>query len=363
MANSVQVMKMCSAFAGACASVDLLARRAPASAGTDIFAYYGVDRTFNVQHVWYPEGWRGRSWIYAIQAGLHARWLGADVAYCRCPFSALAAMRLGIPSFYEAHDVPATGSNRDRFVLPAMFRHPRFLGVCVITAALGRELLSRYALRPEFIHVAPDGADPVKPVSDSLRLRREGRICAGYVGQLYPGKGMETILPLARLCPETDFHVVGGTEELIAQWRSRADGVPNLFFHGYVRPEQTGRYIAAFDVVLAPLQSRVSASGGEDIAAWTSPLKIFEYMSHGQVIIASDIPVLHEVLKAGKNCLMAKPDNVSAWGAALTRLREDSMLCKQLRAQAQSDFDENYTWRIRAQRIVAFMQAQLKIAD
>lgn len=354
-ANSVQVMKMSAALASEGIIVSLHARMPDERDLGDPYRYYGVVQRFKIHWGWYARNWRGRAWLYGLHGALKARLDGVDVAYCRCPYSALMAAKLGIPTVFEAHSVPMAGSKRDTVVFPALFKQRSFIGVVSITAALARDLIVRYQLSPDCVLVAPDGADVPLEGLNPMQLRTQNRLCVGYVGHLYPGKGMEIILPLTAACPDMDFHVVGGTEELIAYWRDKASSLSNLSFHGFVPPEQTGGYISAFDVVLAPLQERVSASGGDDIAAWTSPLKIFEYMSHGRAVIASDLPVLREVLRHEENCLLALPGEVAAWAKSLRRLNDDGALRGRLESRAKKDFILHYTWRSRAQKIAQFI--------
>ena len=174
---------------------------------------------------------------------------------------------------------------------------------------------------------------------------------------------MEIIVPLARRCAWADFHIVGGPPDLVERWRQQLGDVQNVFFHGFVPPVKTARYIAGFDVVLAPYLRRVSSSGGEDIAQWTSPLKLFEYMAHGRTIVASDLPVLREVLEHQKNCLLCPPDAPAKWEETLRQLQLNPGLAEEIGRRARAEFLANYSWRRRARQLLGFMQARLAKLD
>jgi glycosyltransferase involved in cell wall biosynthesis len=101
---------------------------------------------------------------------------------------------------------------------------------------------------------------------------------------------------------------------------------------------------------LLPYGRRVEASSGGDIAAFLSPMKLFEYLACGRAILASDLPVLGEVLNAA-NSLTLPGDDAPAWAAALGSLSADPARRQARGAQARRDA-ANYTWERRAARML-----------
>lgn len=101
------------------------------------------------------------------------------------------------------------------------------------------------------------------------------------------------------------------------------------------------------------LQTRVStaASKDADIARWTSPLKLFEYMAAGLPIVSSDLPVLRDVLKPEVNALLCEPDQPKQWCEQLKRLWRHPA-AEQLGRRARQDFETRYSWRARARGIL-----------
>jgi glycosyltransferase involved in cell wall biosynthesis len=88
-----------------------------------------------------------------------------------------------------------------------------------------------------------------------------------------------------------------------------------------------------------------------------SPLKIFECMAHAKPIVSSDLPVLREVLTDEVNALLCDPDDIESWVNAIERLRKDQDLRARLAERARLDFDTNYSWAKRADKIAALLAA------
>jgi glycosyltransferase involved in cell wall biosynthesis len=80
-----------------------------------------------------------------------------------------------------------------------------------------------------------------------------------------------------------------------------------------------------------------------------SPLKMFEYMAMNRAIIASDLPVLREVLD-NKTAMMVEPDKATAWIHALKTLRDENARTQISAAAAQLAL--RYDWRRRAEHIL-----------
>lgn len=355
-ANTIQVMKMCEAFSQQGHDVELICPSQSNESARNVFAYYNVENIFEIQKLpWKPF----KGYQFTVLASISAYRSDTDLVYGRsiagCYFSAL----LGLDVVYESH-VPADDIHP---ITNQMFRllvsNRNLISLVVITEALKNYYTSRYDLG-EKIHVAPDAASRQNgtPIDEILH---ENRQQVGYVGHLYEGKGVKLIISLAREEPDVDFHIVGGTDDDIKTWRSRAEDVPNLKFHGHVPPARVGDYLASFDVVLAPYQRKVQGAGGEtELSKWMSPLKIFEYMSAGKPIVCSDLPVLREVLTDGENALLCDPNDILEWKEALDTLRTTPELRESLIKNAQSDFETQYSYEARAKIILNNLSDQNK---
>lgn len=351
-ANGVNVMKMCHAWAGLGHKVTLTSKRTPALLpGIDPRDYYGVTSGFELKR--YPFfSFRGSGRLYDAMIPFFGFRKGA-VTYTRSMAAAWWYARFNQKLVFEWHEPHDRLSGRHHRQMRFIVERGAVKKWVVISDALKRALQEDWQIPDEQIFVAPDGADPFP---EKVKPRPLGAgFHAGYVGSLKSGKGVERIVPLARKMPDVNFHVIGGGKEDAARWKKRVEGeISNLHFHG-VRPHQEiPSWLLAFDVLLAPYQPVVSVHTGKpgnNIAEWMSPLKVFEYMASGRPMIASDLPVLREVLEEGRNALLCKPEETEHWAEALQKLKENSSLRKALGEAGKSDLLQNYTWKQRAARI------------
>ena len=358
LANPVQVMHMCAAMAECGYDVALVVRASEnAEPGFErsLHAHYGVAESFGI-HVIAHHPFLTRGPLQHRQIKRLLRELRPDLIYSRTTRFARLWTGSGIPYVYETHAMPSHNPRHGRTGMTLLSEN--FRRLVVITHALASDFRSAFPeLPPDAIVVAPDAASPsgVSPAVENDRFR------AGYVGHLYPGKGMETIAEIAPRLPEVRFDVVGGAPEDLAAWRQRTAHVENIHFEGYVPHREVGRHIASFDLALAPFGCRVEA-GAREISRWFSPLKIFEYMAQARPIVAADLPVLRDVLEHGRNAWLVPPEDSEAWVDAVQTLRDDPVLRERLGRTALEDFELQYTWVARVGRVLENLPPSTPVA-
>ncbi|WP_081785923.1 glycosyltransferase family 4 protein [Halomonas sp. BC04] len=361
-ANSIHVMKMCQAFGVNGHEVTLFApdkKRESDPKVVNIYLYYNVKEIFNlIKASWFPV--KGKGYIYGWVSSRKAIKFKPDLVFCRnlagCFFSAMA----GQVVVFESHAPVSYDGAISRWMFLRLIHSSSFKYLVVITHELADHYIKNYPELKGRVLVAPDAADPLPAqVMPSKKASNEG-FNVGYVGQLYSGKGMEVVSQLARRCSWANFHVVGGEVNDLKYWAKTCEGITNITFHGFVPPAEVASFIYAFDVVLLPNQCSVKARGEKrDIGRWTSPLKAFEYMAAGKPIIASDLPVLREVLEDGVNSLLCSAGDLEAWENALKQLYDNEGKRHKLGEAAYKVFMENYTWRERANKIMQRFEAHM----
>ncbi|HYD86073.1 MAG TPA: glycosyltransferase family 4 protein [Vitreimonas sp.] len=353
-ANTVNVAKMCNALSGLGVEVSLIAANGAGAAplAPALRAHYGLEHDFDVHAL---PAFATRPTAAAIAGALHAQRLGADLVWTRAPHAALAACAAGAPTLLEVHTDISAFSGLGQQAFRRVVRHRMLVGLIVISDALARHMEAMFPNLQGRILVAHDGADdrdadpaPPKPPGAPLSV--------GYVGSLYPGKGVELIEALARECGHA-FTVVGAG----AEQRQTPNPPPNLRYEAAVAHADVPALLARFDVLMAPYQRSVMAADGRtDTARWMSPLKLFEYMAARRAVVASDLPVIREVLQDGQTALLCDPDDLSAWATALARLHADAALRNAIAEQGYQRFRSYHTWRRRAEAILRAVEPWLR---
>ncbi len=362
-ANAIQVAKMCQAFKLSGAEISLVTPAAQDASSGDpydqIASFYGLNRDNEFKAYTVPVyPIRGRWLLFSLIALVPYIFRRPDIVFTRSPACAFVASSiLGFKTILELHDPVSNDSRKNKFYIRKLLSTKSFRRFVVTSNRLKDDLLEIYPSASDKILVAPNGADTVDLSLPCDRKLLEGSFVVGYVGQLYPGKGMEIISELAPRCKFATFHIVGGTAEDVTYWQARLSSQSNVVFHGYVRHSEVRSYLESMDVVVAPYLRDVRGVGGGDrnIADGMSPLKLFEYMSHGKAIVTSDLPPIREILKNFSNSLLINPDSIQDWADALGLLCSDDALREAIANQAKIDFVNFFSREARAQNLLKVM--------
>lgn len=221
--------------------------------------------------------------------------------------------------------------------------------VCV-TEALRDLLIETFGPRSD-LHVVRNGVH----LQDGGAPRRPDRATVTYVGQLYPWKGVDTLVQAMVRLPDARLEIIGGLpyEPDIARVEAFSESIgvgSRVVFRSFVPHGELAAHMARATVTAVPLPESIYAR------VFTSPLKIFEAMAAGVPVVASDLPAIREVIRDGANGLLVPPGDPEALAAALRKIIEDPALAAALARQALADVAA-YSWDRRAGRIRGMLEA------
>lgn len=323
-ANSIQMIKTCHAMAALGHEVILwVPGNSPEK--SDIVSHYGLTMEFPI--IWVPENRRFKRYDFSWRAVSYARKWMCDLIYTWTPQAALLSRIRTIPTILEMHD-RASGVLGPWLLKRYLASGKLSVLVCVTRAlrnALDKQL--NLTIPDSQAVIAPNGVDLDRysnlPAAQEARkqLGLAERITASYTGHFYSGRGLEILYHLAESFPQVQFLWVGGRESELANVRIDLEkrGIANVILTGFVDNTNLPLYQAASEVLLMPYEHSIAGSSGGNSVDICSPMKMFEYMAAGRVILTSDLPVIHEVLD-DSIAVFCQPEDKTSWQEAFARI-------------------------------------------
>lgn len=199
-------------------------------------------------------------------------------------------------------------------------------------------------------HVA---AEKIKVLSNGadLPIRSSHRTFSGdyvlYFGAIQAWQGLDILLKAMRyledkvdlklvICAShTEHHCkayrkfaerIGVQERIVWMYQLDKDDLQEVIEHAYVS--------------VAPL-----TECSRNLEQGCSPLKIFESMAGGTPVIASDLPVVREIIKHNVNGVLVRPGRPAELARAIRILSDYPAMRKTLSERARQTISDQFTWK------------------
>lgn len=328
-------------------------------------AYYGTTQDFHVKTVKSvdPEKRGLVKTFHGFSALGVIRAQNPDIVYTRNIQIATIAMAMGYKVAFECYRIFDRNWPSLAKVFGAMTRSKRFLGV-ITHSGVSAESFYRSGTPSEKVRVVYNGfsVDHMRPVLSREQAREKcqlpkDKFLAIYTGHINPKKGIDELANLAVATPQIQHVWVGGggdgATNYAEQYRDKVNAT-NVLLPGWVAPPRLTEYLFAADVLLIPATSTPLQRHGNTVL----PMKTYAYLAAGRAILAPDLPDLREVLNHGENAWLIPPNDGQAASTALLNLANDLTLCETLGTAALKS-SALYTWDVRAQKIIDFLQERL----
>jgi glycosyltransferase involved in cell wall biosynthesis len=348
-ASSVHVMKMCEAFQQNDVDIILVIPNhfnKEKYKDVDVFGFYGVKNKFKIKRVKFiRKNVKGiHEILYTIAAVFYTKFIKRpDIMMTRKIMAARVAAMVHMPYILELH----SATEPTHYSLEKTL-HSRYMKKLVtISGTLKDYMTDKYALREDQVLVLADAVDlsAYEKLDTTLQFHEE-RLKIAYVGSLYPGKGIETIVRLAAMDKTNQYDIYGARGPLDKWQKLKEELHSNVNFMGQIANANVPGTLIQYDVLLMPYSDKVEVYG-DDLTNWMSPLKMFEYMASGRVIVSSDLPVIREILKDRENAYLVAGGKVENWKTAIDEISADRETAGKIAAQAKVDVKQ-YTWLARA---------------
>ena len=222
---------------------------------------------------------------------------GTDYSiFTRDLYLALLFVLVGKNVIWEAHQETTGGAKRILKILNY------FSSFKVLTISEALKCSNEITINKDKIYTYHDGVslseqyiNNQKPVSFS------NKNTAVYTGALHKGGDIESLEPLFDKFFDWDFLFIGGNDFDIKRYQRIFAKYKNVMFVGRLPHNEILRYQKSASVLLYPLTTT------NKLWRYTSPLKLFEYMSSGRPIVGSNIGSVCEIIDE-RNAFVFKGD-------------------------------------------------------
>jgi len=287
---------MCQAYRKKNNSVILLAKtRNKENNPDDINRFYSIDNPFSLKLSYLMH-----APFYSIIISLTSFALYTlknpryfDLIHSRNRHTSFILTLFRVNHIYEIHNL---SSNKIQLFFDSIIFKSKRNRIIAISNILKQDLIKFFKIDQSKIVVLHDGADiidytkvPAADIHGNLKFN------IGYTGSFIEGKGVDIICKAAENLKDIGFHIIGGNMEDINKYKQKF-AYSNLFFYGHKPHSELKSYLKSFNANILPNKKDVLVGKTENIGKYTSPLKLFEYMSVNKPIILSNLDTFREVI-------------------------------------------------------------------
>lgn len=352
-AHMVQMVAMCNAFVSCGHSVTLFVTDRKTHITEDLETYFGVPITFAIVRIktpdiagnanriprfLWPVSFFMQRFAFAWGAARYIQQESFDHIYGRDEWVLwLISLVLKTPSTWESHEARYSFATRRLLRKQTPF--------VVISEGI-RDFYIEKGVSKEKILVAHDAVDDrfFETTISQTEARRElgiesSRPVVMYIGGLDAWKGVDILFTAAKLGRDVyDVYIIGGNKNEIAILEKQHHDVK---FLGHKSYKYLHRYQQAADVLVIPNTAKNPLS-----EKYTSPLKLFSYMTSKVPIVASKIPSIMVVLGYDA-AYFFEPDDATSLHRHIIDALHDSN--RKVRAIKAFELSKKYVWKQRAQ--------------
>ena len=346
-ANSLQIVKMCEHFKKIGHEVTLILP----NTGYKIspLKFYNIKNKFNLircrEFIKFPTGIR--YYLYSLKSILLANKLQIDYFITRNFFTAFLLLILNKKVIFELHTDLNLEGRIVRFLVKEFkfLKYKNLVKLICITKGVKDYYLKKKLINNLKTIILPSSSDLLFKFKYKKKFKNKLNI--GYFGSMYNSRGSNFIYNLAKIDIKNNYHIYSKS------FSKKISFIKNLHLHNFVDRKKIINEISKMDILIMPYQGRITVKGDVgDITDYTSPMKMFDYMASGKLIISSNLKVLKEVLKDKKNCIFVKNyKNLHNWKMTINKFRNNTSRYNILSRNSYI-LSKKYTYYSRAKKML-----------
>jgi len=320
-ASSIQIVKMCESFSKLNNEVLLITTNV---SDKSVFDFYNVCSKFKIKKLKkfksFPLGFK--YYLFSIKSIIESFKFRPDIYITRNFFTSFLLTILRKKNILELHHGVEFESRIVKFILKITnflnFKH--VVKLVAITHNVKNYYKKKFNIEKNKIIVSPSGSSIDRLLISNFQKNTK-KLNIGYFGSLYKSRGVDIILKLSKIDKENNYFIFGN----LKQYRNIKikNYNHNLSIKDYLPYKFIPENISKMDILLMPYQEKIAAAGDVgNIIDFTSPLKLFDYMACGKIIISSNIKVLGEIVKEKKNIIFVRNfNNIFSWKTEIEKIK------------------------------------------
>tara|TARA_Y100000768_G_scaffold370014_1_gene335457 strand:+ start:48 stop:818 length:771 start_codon:yes stop_codon:yes gene_type:complete len=189
--------------------------------------------------------------------------------------------------------------------------------IVAITYGIKNDYVNKKLINKNKIIVLPSGSSIKKNFEFSFNKKF---FKIGYFGSLFKSRGLNLIKDLAKIDRNNHYYLYGDFKKISLRYKYT---YKNIHLNNYIPYRDIPKELKKMDILLMPYVSSITVAGDVgDITKFTSPLKLFDYLSVGKIIMCSDFSILREVIDEKKNAIFIKNyKNPQSWKNEIQKLK------------------------------------------
>ena len=282
-------------------------------------------------------------------------WEGLAVAQNKKRFGYKTLFEVnGLPSIELKYHYPGIDSNLLSKIKEQEIATLHLSDAIICPSNVTRDYIASLGLDRKRITVIPNGVSPSDFPPSPLPNRR-GRVpVLLYIGTLADWQGLDVViksLPKILEQQPVQLRVVGRgrsrQRKLLAKQIRKLGVEGNVIVQPAVPHHEVPAVIAESDVCLAPL-----GLNDRNVTQGACPIKLLEYMASSRPLIASNMPIVRELVREDVDGLLFSPNDPEDLARQVLTLLNDDELSRRLADSATERALTKFTWHEAQKKLI-----------
>ena len=351
-ANSLQIIKMCEAFSLIGHNISLIVPNLICN-NNSIKNYYDLRKKIKIYKVGIKKKYLSGidSILTPIMILKKSLSLGNDIIITRNLVISFFLIILKKKHIFEIHDDLMIGGKKLSYIFKLfnLLNSKSILKLVFITHELKKYIKKKYNYSNNNFEILPDATDIKSEKNFKIKILEKKKI--GYFGSIYNSRGIPLIIKLSKIDKNNDYFIYGGSKSEVKKIIIHES--ENLKIYPQISFKKVKKIIKKMDILLMPYTNKATISGDYgNIINFMSPMKMFDYLGAGKIIISSNIKVLREVLIDNFNSILIKDFlNIYKWKEQIDKVNLKKK--KYLKIKKNAILTSlKFTWKKRAVKIL-----------